>query len=121
MNPMFQAALQSILTHFLTLGAGYLISRGIWTREEAQMYVAGATVAIIGFAWAQWKTYKERRKLVTALATPEVKSEREIAIMAKTVDQRPPVTIHQSRVPYPVGESRPMGGQERESDLPPAA
>lgn len=129
---MLQSALQSILTHFLTLGAGYLVAQGIWTGEEAKLYVMAASAAIIGFGWAQLTTYWERRKLTTAMATPGVKSENQIIHLAKTVEQRPPVTIDPARIPYPIGESRPMGAQDagmpnapvaasKHDDPPPAA
>lgn len=79
MNPMLQEAIASILRHFLTIAAGYLVARGIWTQGSATSYVEAAALALISVGWAIWQKYETRQKLVTALAmTSNVKTEADI-------------------------------------------
>lgn len=71
MNPMLQAALASILRHFLTMGASALVMRGIWTEEDATTYVVAAALAILGFGWALWQKYAAHLKILDALDAPQ--------------------------------------------------
>jgi hypothetical protein len=113
-NPMFQEAVKSLLRHVLTIGAGYLVARGIWTQDEATSYVGAAALALIGLGLALWDKYISRSKLVTALATPTLISEKQAATLAsESRETRPPVSMPKDRIPYPVGEKRTMGGQEK--------
>lgn len=70
MNPLFQEALASIFRWALAIGAGVLVSRGIWTEEAAATYVAAAALGLVALAWSLWQKYAARTKLVTALSMP---------------------------------------------------
>jgi hypothetical protein len=70
MNPMFQAALGAILRHFLTIIAGGLVARGIWTQEEAATYVGAAVLAALGLGWSLWAKYRDRLFRDQAMAMP---------------------------------------------------
>jgi membrane protein DedA with SNARE-associated domain len=70
MNPLLMAAVGSIVRHVLTMAAGYLVSHGIWTGQEAEQYVAAGALAMIGVTWAIWQKSAARRKLLLALALP---------------------------------------------------
>lgn len=70
MNPIFSAAVGSILRHFLTMGAAVLVTRGIWTPEDATTYVAAAALALIGFGWAMYQKYAAHTKILDALSAP---------------------------------------------------
>lgn len=71
MNPVFQAALASILRHVLTGLATYLVTRGIWTSEEATTYVAAAALGVIGLGWGLYQKFRTHDLILNALdATP---------------------------------------------------
>ncbi len=106
MNPMFAAALGSIFRWALAFLAGYLVSRGIWTAQEAAIYVGAAAMGLTALTWSLYQKYASRVKLVTALATPGVMSEEDIEEHSDT-DLRPPVTMRKDTTPYPVGETNP--------------
>jgi uncharacterized membrane protein YjjB (DUF3815 family) len=113
MNPMFAAALGSILRWGLSILAGYLVSRGIWSDSEAGIYVGAAAIALTSLLWSVIEKYLSRVKLVTALATPGVMSEKALEQVVKNEDRRPPVTLDKDRTPYPVGTP----GREETSQL----
>ena len=108
MNPMFAAAVGSIFRWGLSILAGYLVTRGIWSDAEAGIYVGAAAIGLTSLLWAIYEKYVSRAKLVTALATPGVKSEDQIEQMVKEEKQRPPVSMDKDRVPYPVGMTVPQ-------------
>lgn len=70
MNPVLQAAVGSILRHILTMGASYLVARGIWTEQEAMTYAAAAALALLGFGWAIWQKSQAQAKIEKALTLP---------------------------------------------------
>jgi len=107
MNPMLQEALGSILRWALTLAAGYLVSHGIWSADNAEKYVAAAVTALLALGWALWSSYIKRRKLVTAMATPSVVSEKAVEQMVQT-GQAPPVSVPKERAPHLEGTPNPM-------------
>lgn len=71
MNPLLSSAIGSILRHFLTIGAGYFVAKGIWTAEEATGYVAGLALALIGIGWSLYQKYRAEVKVETALEMPQ--------------------------------------------------
>ena len=71
MNPVLQAALGSILRHFLTIAAGYLVAQGIWTQEEAMTYVAAAALGLLGVGWSVWQKSKAHALIEKALDMPQ--------------------------------------------------
>ena len=71
MNPVLQAALGSILRHFLTIAAGYLVAQGIWTQEEAMTYVAAAALGLLGVGWSVCQKSKAHALIEKALDMPQ--------------------------------------------------
>ena len=99
MNPLFQQGIGSIIRWLLTFGAGWFITRGIWTEAEASTYIGGATVAILALLWSLWQKYRSRLKLVTAMATPSRTNER--AVEALIADGgAPPASLAKDRTAY---------------------
>lgn len=78
MNPMAQESIASVIRWVLAIGAGYLVKAGIWTEGDATGYVSAAALALVALGWSQYQAYVARQKLVTALATPTVMSERQL-------------------------------------------
>ena len=71
MSPILQAALGSILRHFLTIAAGYLVAKGIWTQEEAMTYAAAAALGLLGVGWSVWQKSKTHALIEKALDMPQ--------------------------------------------------
>ena len=71
MSPILQAALGSILRHFLTIAAGYLVAQGIWTEEEAMTYAAAAALGVLGLGWSIWQKSKAHALIEKALDMPQ--------------------------------------------------
>jgi hypothetical protein len=67
MNPLLTQALGSIIRWGLAFLAGYLIEAGIWTKDDAESYIAAAALAIIGLGWSLWLKYRDRIKFLNAL------------------------------------------------------
>jgi hypothetical protein len=106
MNPILQSALGAILRHFLTIGAGYLVARGIWSQNESVDYVGAAVLAILGFGWTLYQKYVERQKLLTAIAMNAGSTEAEVeANVQKGI--APPVTTGRNEAPYLIGRPNP--------------
>lgn len=78
MNPLLQEALGAIIRWALALGAGYLVRAGVWTDAQASTYVAALTLAALALGWSLWQKYRTRLKLVSALASPAVLSEKQV-------------------------------------------
>lgn len=70
MNPILSAALGSILRHFLTMAFAALVTRGIWTSEDATTYVTAAALGILGLGWAVYQKYATHLKIIAALSAP---------------------------------------------------
>ena len=59
------------LLRMLLLGAfGALIQRGVWTEAQVGDLAVGLAGFISVAAWALWKRYHDRLKLLTALESP---------------------------------------------------
>lgn len=78
MNPTLAAAIGAILRHVLTILAGYLVSKGIWTDAEASTYVTAAVAALVAFGWSLWTKYKGRLRLLKALELPAGATEAQV-------------------------------------------
>lgn len=75
MNPLLAQALGSIIRWALAFLAGTLVQAGIWTKDDAESYIAAAALAILGLGWSLWLHYRDRIKFLNALkakpGTPE--------------------------------------------------
>jgi hypothetical protein len=99
MNPLLVEALASVVRHVLTIGAGYLVARGIWTPEDASTYAMAGALAIIGTGWGLYQKYTARTKLVTALASSTITTE--AAIERKIAQgEQAEVTTPKTEKPY---------------------
>ena len=92
MNPMLSAALASILRWALTFLAGWFVQRGIWTGGEAEMYVAGAALALVTCVWSVWSRYRSRVKFLTALTMAPGATENDVKAHIKSGAATP--TVH---------------------------
>lgn len=73
MPTILSAALGAILRHVLTMGAGYLVAQGIWTKDESALYVGGATIFLLTLGWSVWqKVSAKRLQLVAQTMGPGV-------------------------------------------------
>ena len=70
MNPIFAAAVGSILRHVLTMGATYLVAKGVWSETDATTYVAAGAMALLGLGWALWQKYRTHLTILDALDLP---------------------------------------------------
>lgn len=78
MNPLASEALGAILRWALTGLAGWFVSHGIWTADDAAKYVAAAAIGILTLGWSLWAKYRNRLKLVTALSEPAGATEHDV-------------------------------------------
>lgn len=98
MNPLAQEALSSVIRHLLGWASGYLVARGIWTGDQAQLYVSAAAMALITFGWSFLSAYWKRQKLVTSMSMPEPSTERQVEAAVRA-GKAPPVTTPKNEVP----------------------
>lgn len=70
MNPIFSAALGSILRHVLTMGATYLVTKGVWSETDASVYVTAAAMGLVSVVWAVWQKYRTHLTILKALDLP---------------------------------------------------
>jgi hypothetical protein len=66
-NPIWTAAISSILRFVLAVVAGWLVRKGVWSQGEAATYIEAATLGLISVAWSLWDKYHARIKFLTAL------------------------------------------------------
>lgn len=119
MNPMVAAAIGSIVRKGLAVLAGILVARGIWTQGDAETYIGAAVIWLTTQGWDLFVMYWRRRKLVAALATPAVISERQVEkLIENNSATSPPVSLRKNRIPYPIGQKRGFGGQDRDPNGP---
>jgi hypothetical protein len=78
---MIAAALGSILRHALTGVAGFFVTKGIWSEDEASSYLMAAVAGLLALGWAIYSKYIAQAKLVTALAAPAGTTERDVEKM----------------------------------------
>lgn len=101
MNPMIQELLASFVRHGLQFVAGYLVARGIWTNEQALMYIPPLALAIVAYGWNWYEKWMHRQKLNTALASSTPMTENQVTAMVKDQDiNTPPASVSKDRIPY---------------------
>jgi pyrroline-5-carboxylate reductase len=81
LNPLISAALSSILRHALTGVAGYFVTKGVWSKDEASNYLMAVVAGILALGWALYSKYIAQAKLVTALVSPAGTTERDVEKM----------------------------------------
>ncbi len=69
-NPLASAAIGSIFRHVLSVMAGALVARGIWTPEDASTYVAAAAAGLVALAWSLYQKFRADRVIGVALGMP---------------------------------------------------
>jgi hypothetical protein len=100
MNPLFSEAVGAILRAGLQVLAGYLVTRGIWTADAAETYVAGAAIGLLSLGWSLYQKYGMRSKLVTALSSPQGSTENNVkALIGDPYVVTPSVTTPANAVP----------------------
>lgn len=86
MNAEFLKALAgSVARWALASFAGYLVSKGVITGEQAETLILAAGVGLFALAWAVAHKYRVRERIQTALALPANSTERDLerAVKAK--------------------------------------
>lgn len=77
-NPLVAAALGSVFRWALTFGAGWFVSKGIWTQDESTTYVLAASAGAVALLWSVYQKYKTRVQFLNALDSPKGASEAEV-------------------------------------------
>lgn len=99
MNPLFEKIVGSLVRHFMSGLAIWLIANiGISEASAMEITMALGT-AIIAAAWGAWEKYRTRQKLVTALASTEPMSEKQVERLVKN-GVAPPATVRKDAIPY---------------------
>jgi len=94
MNPMYMKILLSLIRQAMKAGGLTGVAIGDDTITQA---ISGA-IALAGFLWSLWKTYKEQQKLVVAAAAGAPISLDRVDQMVKA-GQAPSVTTPTNEVP----------------------
>lgn len=79
MNSMMQKAIEAFIRHLLTALAGYFVTQGIWTEDQAMNFSIAAASAIAALLWSLYEKYRDRETFKLALASPKGTSEAEVA------------------------------------------
>ena len=58
MSPLWQQALGSIIRWVLTLASGYLVSKGVWSLDKANVYVEAATLGSLSLVWSLYQKWQ---------------------------------------------------------------
>lgn len=108
MNPMILEIIGSFVRWVLTIVGGWLVTKGVWTQEQADQYItfltAGIALSLCTLAWSLWKQYKSRRLQVTAQAMPAHQTERDVKAVVAS-GQAPSVFTAADAVPKLKGNS----------------
>ncbi len=89
MLPLYRDQILGVLRHFLTIGAGMLITHGMLTTAlVSPELIAGAAVALLTIGMSMYQKFTARRVLVTALAYPVPATE---ALVQSKIDLGMPV------------------------------
>lgn len=100
MNPFYVEIAGSISRWGLALLAGYVVKAGVLTQADAEKYIASASLALVALGWSVWQKKKMRTKVVTAISSPEVKTEKQLeAKIANPATDNPSVLTPKDEVP----------------------
>jgi len=70
MNPMLKDALTGILRHALSGPLSWLVAKEVLQADQVEALIVGLAGTLIAAALSVWKSVRERREKVTALAMP---------------------------------------------------
>lgn len=102
MNPLFGEILGSFIRWALAIVGGWLVQQGIWTAEDATKWITGLTLTLVALAWSAWQKYGNRLKIVKALSTPGVMSEKSLeAAIADPTVANPSTLTPKEAIPVP--------------------
>jgi len=106
MNPIVLDVLGALARSLLLLLTGYLQKQHLLTPEQSDQFVALAAkhLAIwapgaIAFAWAIWKSWWSRKKLMVAAASPFPMTENDVKAVLKSGAVTPTVTTPKNTIP----------------------
>lgn len=103
---MLQDGLGSIIRWLLTLLAMRLVDIGIWTGDQAKLYVTGLTLALLTLGWSLWQKYRTRILILVGLMMPTGATENDVKAIIKSGAVTPTVTTPSNTapgVPLPTG------------------
>lgn len=108
MNPVWIDIISGMLRWLLGGAIAYLIGKGAITTEQSNFIISALATGFIfvGVSVVQ-SIIRKRKKLVTALATPNAISEKQVEQMIKE-GQAPPVSVPKTRAPHLEGTPNPM-------------
>ena len=119
MPEMFKAAITPAVRALLLVGAGWLVSHGVWSESLSGKIVEAVAAALVMWLWAMWEKYKDRLLLNTAAATSKPVSVAEVKEMVKQ-GVSPPASVPEDRVPYLKGQKPAQYSTDEPKDsLPP--
>lgn len=61
--------IMAVIRHALTFGGGILVTKGLASTSDVEMYVGGI-ITVIGGAWSIWQKMQAKKKLDKAIAAP---------------------------------------------------
>lgn len=99
MPPMLFTFLGTLLRHVLTGLGTYLVTKGIFTNEEMEIYIGAFVAVVLGAGWSLWEKHKDRIKMKIAQALSRPVSDSELLVIAKThtvttpVKGEPPIIV----------------------------
>ena len=99
MSPFLQQILGSVLRSLLKAAFGWLTMRGFIEADQGEALVAGLVGLILSIAWSGWVKFRDRQKLVTALAVPRAATEATIERMVKA-GEAPSVLTSRTELPH---------------------
>jgi type VI protein secretion system component VasK len=97
--PFIQQVLGALVRALIVWGAGYLAAHGVTVSDsQTTQFVAWATPLLGALVWSIWQKYRGRQKLVVALSTPAVMTEKQVeAVVAN--DGAPSVLTPKTELP----------------------
>lgn len=82
--PLIRSAIGSFLRTLLVGLGGYLVSTGVWSPENADKYIEGIVLALVGLIWSLYQKYRQQQTIQAALETPAGTSRTKFDQLQKT-------------------------------------
>ncbi len=84
MNPLVVSFIGNIVRFFAATAFGWFVQRGVFTENQAEIYVSALAIGAPTLIWGLWEKYKSKLLLNTAVALPAAVSVEEVkAIVAE--------------------------------------